>query len=106
MFGHKRGAFTGAVQDAAGYFAQADGGTLFLDEIGDMPLELQSKVLRVLQEGLVQPLGGAAPVRVDVRVLSATHQDLAASIEAGTFRQDLFYRLKGVRLRVPPLRER
>jgi DNA-binding NtrC family response regulator len=106
LFGHVKGAFTGADREHRGVFARASGGTLFLDEIGDMPEALQAKVLRALQEGVVQPVGASAPLPVDVRVISATHQDLAGAIEAGTFRQDLFYRLKGVRLRVPPLRER
>lgn len=106
LFGHERGAFTGAVRSQPGKFAQSDGGTLFLDEIGDLPLELQAKLLRVLQEKKVEPLGAAKPVSVDVRILAATHQDLDTLVRAGKFRQDLYFRLNGATLRVPPLRER
>ncbi len=106
LFGHTSGAFTGAVGARAGVFEQADGGTLFLDEIGDMPLGLQAKMLRVLQERTVRRVGGVKDIPVDVRVISATHQDLTAAIEAGQFREDLLYRLRGIELFVPPLRER
>ncbi len=106
LFGHRRGAFTGAERHHEGVFAQAHGGTLFLDEIGDMPLALQAKILRVLQERVIQPLGGTACQTVDVRVISATHQDLAQAITAGQFREDLLFRLRGFELTVPPLRDR
>ena len=105
LFGHARGAFTGAVADRRGAFQEADGGTLFLDEIGDMPAAMQAKLLRALQDRIVTPVGGK-PVTVDVRVLAATHQDLAASVRDGAFREDLFYRLGVVPLHLPPLRER
>lgn len=106
LFGHVRGAFTGAETDRKGVFEQAHGGTLFLDEIGDMPLPAQTKILRALQERVIQPVGSSRQVPVQVRVVTATHQDLGESIEAGHFRQDLYYRIKGVELRVPPLRSR
>lgn len=106
LFGHRKGAFTGADSDHDGLFLQADGGTLFLDEVGDMPLALQTKVLRALQEREVTPVGGSRARSVDVRVISATHQDLEKAIEEGQFRQDLYYRVKGIFLHVPPLRER
>ena len=106
LFGHEKGAFTGAEERKKGLFEQADGGTLFLDEIGDLPLELQAKLLRVLQSKEVQRLGGADPIQIDVRVLAATHRDLEKLIQEGAFREDLFYRLQGFRLSVPPLRER
>ncbi|MEO8359102.1 MAG: sigma-54 dependent transcriptional regulator [Vicinamibacteria bacterium] len=106
LFGHVRGSFTGAMSDKKGLFEQAHGGTLFLDEIGEMPVALQVKLLRALQEGEVRPVGGAKPVSVDVRVVSATHRDLDKSAEAGTFRSDLLYRLKVVEIRLPALRER
>ncbi len=105
LFGHARGSFTGAIADRIGSFREADGGTLFLDEIGDMDLALQAKLLRVLQERVVTPLGGK-PVPIDVRILAATHRDLAQAVRAGTFREDLFYRLGVVPLALPPLRER
>ncbi len=106
LFGHVKGAFTGADRDREGVFRQADGGTLFLDEIGDMPASVQTRLLRVLQEGIVQPVGTEDCVHVDVRVISATHQDLNQAIEDKAFRQDLYFRLKGIELFVPPLRSR
>jgi two-component system NtrC family response regulator len=105
LFGHVKGAFTGAAADRAGAFREADGGTLFLDEIGDMPGAMQAKILRVLQDKVVTPVGGK-PVRVDVRVIAATHQDLPALVSAGNFREDLYYRLNVVPIVLPPLRER
>jgi DNA-binding NtrC family response regulator len=106
LFGHTRGAFTGAVRDRAGKFRQASGGTLFLDEVGEIPLPLQAKLLRALQERVVSVVGGDAPISVDVRVVAATNRDLHEGIREGTFREDLFYRLNVVEIRVPPLRER
>ncbi|HET8703793.1 nitrogen regulation protein NR(I) [Castellaniella sp.] len=106
LFGHERGAFTGAVQSRRGRFEEADGGTLFLDEIGDMPAELQTRLLRVLAEGAFYRVGGARPVRADVRIVAATHQPLEERVRAGLFRADLFHRLNVIRLRLPPLRER
>jgi two-component system response regulator AtoC len=106
LFGHTRGAFTGAQTARIGKFEIADGGTLFLDEIGDMPYALQAKLLRVLQEGIIEPVGSNRRVPVDVRVVSSTNRDLAAGMQAGTFREDLFYRLNVFHLHVPPLRER
>jgi len=106
LFGHRRGAFTDAREDHRGLFQEADGGTLLLDEIGDMAPALQAKLLRVLQEREVHPVGAPAPVRVDVRVVAATHRDLDALCAEGRFRQDLFYRLNVISIRVPPLRER
>ena len=106
LFGHIKGSFTGAVSDRAGKFEQADGGTLFLDEVGDMSLAAQAKVLRALEQGVVTRVGGAKAIRVDVRVVAATNKELPAEIEAGRFREDLFYRLNVVPIHVPPLRER
>ncbi len=106
LFGHSRGAFTGATEARAGRFEEADGGTLFLDEIGEMSLVLQSKILRVLEDRRIQRVGGGPIREVNVRVVAATHRDLEAEVEAGRFRRDLFYRLAVVRVRVPPLRER
>ena len=106
LFGHERGAFTGATERAAGKFEQAQGGTLFLDEIGDMPAEAQTRLLRVLQEGEFTTVGGRAAHRADVRIIAATHQDLKALIAEGRFREDLYYRLNVVPIRLPPLRER
>jgi two-component system nitrogen regulation response regulator GlnG len=106
LFGHERGAFTGAHNRSQGRFEQANGGTLFLDEIGDMPPEAQTRLLRVLQEGEFTSVGGRTPVRVNVRIVAATHRDLRALIRQGLFREDLFYRLNVVPIRLPPLRER
>ena len=106
LFGHAKGAFTGATADRPGVFVEADGGTLFLDEIGDMPMAVQARLLRVLQEGEVRPVGGNGVRSVDVRVIAATHVDLTAAVEQSRFRQDLFYRLNVVVLGVPPLRDR
>jgi len=106
LFGHAKGAFTGAVDAKKGYFEQANGGTLFLDEIGDLPLELQSAFLRVLQQSEVTPLGSTRTISVDVRILAATHVDLAAAVEQKRFREDLYYRLNVIPLAIPPLRMR
>ncbi len=106
LFGHEKGAFTGAVARHEGCFERARGGTLFLDEIGDMPMEAQTRLLRVLQEGEFVPVGGSRAVRVDVRIIAATHRDLKQLIAAGQFREDLFYRLNVATVRLPPLRER
>ncbi|MEH6822717.1 MAG: sigma-54 dependent transcriptional regulator [Motiliproteus sp.] len=106
LFGHVRGAFTGAQQSRDGLFRYADGGTLFLDEIGEMPLLMQSKLLRVLEEGRIRPLGSERDIPVNVRLVAATNRDLEQEAQLGNFRQDLFYRLNVLRLRVPPLRER
>ena len=106
LFGHERGAFTGALKAHKGKFEQASAGTLFLDEIGDMRLDVQAKLLRVLQEGEVDRVGGSAPVKVDVRVIAATNKDLVAAVETGAFREDLYYRVNVVPIRAPALRER
>ncbi|HET7618281.1 MAG TPA: sigma-54 dependent transcriptional regulator [Vicinamibacterales bacterium] len=106
LFGHARGAFTGAVTERRGKFELADGGTLFLDEIGDMSLKTQAKVLRALQEQVVEPVGGAGSVKVDVRVIAATNKDLLTEIRAGRFREDLYFRLSVIPIFVPPLRDR
>ncbi|WP_366656313.1 nitrogen regulation protein NR(I) [Fodinicurvata sp. EGI_FJ10296] len=106
LFGHEKGAFTGATVRSTGRFEQAQGGTLFLDEIGDMPMEAQTRLLRVLQEGEYTTVGGRVPIRADVRIVAATHRDLRHAIQQGDFREDLFYRLNVVPIRLPPLRER
>ena len=106
FFGHKKGSFTGAHADKDGLFQAANGGTLFLDEVAELPLHMQVKLLRVIQEKAVRPIGGRGEVAVDVRILSATHKDLARLTQAGQFRQDLFYRINVIEMRVPPLRER
>ncbi len=106
FFGYRKGAFTGAMEDREGFFQAANGGTLFLDEIGDLPLPMQSKLLRAIQERSVRPVGAVSELPVNVRLLSATHKDLAAEVHAGQFRQDLYYRLNVIQIRVPPLRER
>ncbi len=106
LFGHEKGAFTGAQSRRAGRFEQADGGTLFLDEIGDMPAELQTRLLRVLADGEFYPVGSHASVKVDVRIIAATHQNLEILVEQGRFREDLFHRLNVIRIHIPPLRER
>jgi two-component system, NtrC family, nitrogen regulation response regulator GlnG len=106
LFGYEKGAFTGAVQRKAGQFELADGGTLFLDEIGDMPMEAQTRLLRVLQQGEYMSVGGRTPIKTDVRIIAATHKDLRGAISTGSFREDLFYRLNVVPVRLPPLRER
>jgi len=106
LFGYKQGAFTGAARDKPGRFALAEGGTLFLDEIGDVSPALQSRLLRVLEEKTYEPLGGTEALRADIRAIAATNKDLAALVEEGTFRQDLYYRINVVRIEVPPLRDR
>ncbi|EWC40791.1 sigma-54-dependent transcriptional regulator [Stutzerimonas stutzeri] len=106
FFGHKKGSFSGAIEDKPGLFQVANGGTLFLDEVADLPLPMQVKLLRAIQEKAVRAVGGAQEVMVDVRILCATHKDLASEVAAGRFRQDLYYRLNVIELRVPPLRER
>ena len=106
FFGHVKGSFTGAVSDKEGLFQAAHGGTLFLDEVADLPLAMQVKLLRGIQEKAIRPVGSQQELPVDVRILSATHKDLAAQVEAGTFRQDLYYRINVIELKVPSLRER
>ena len=106
LFGHEKGAFTGAQMRTQGRFEQAEGGTLFLDEIGDMPLEAQTRLLRVLQQGEYTTVGGRTPIKTNVRIIAATHRDLKSQIQQGLFREDLYYRLNVVPLRIPPLRER
>jgi DNA-binding NtrC family response regulator len=106
LFGHRRGAFTGAVTDSAGVIRSAAGGTLFIDEVGDLPIDVQPKLLRFLQEGEIQPLGEQKPTKIDVRIIAATNTDLEELVAGGRFREDLYYRLNVIRLRVPPLRER
>ncbi|RMG31860.1 MAG: sigma-54-dependent Fis family transcriptional regulator, partial [Gammaproteobacteria bacterium] len=106
FFGHRKGSFTGATRDREGLFQAAEGGTLFLDEVADLPLPMQVKLLRAIQEKAVRPIGAEAEVPVDVRILSASHRPLAALVERGEFRQDLFYRLNVIELHLPPLRER
>jgi two-component system response regulator PilR (NtrC family) len=106
FFGHKKGSFTGAVTDKDGLFKAADGGTLFLDEVGDLPLTMQVKLLRAIQEKSVRPVGSQTEIKVDVRILSATHKDLHSLVQQGRFRQDLYYRLNVIELHIPPLRER
>ena len=106
FFGYRKGAFTGASEDREGFFQAASGGTLFLDEIGELPLAMQSKLLRAIQERAVRPVGATAEQVLDVRIISATHRDLEAEVRAGRFRQDLYYRLNVIQVRVPPLRER
>jgi two-component system response regulator PilR (NtrC family) len=106
FFGHRKGSFTGAHADKEGLFQAAQGGTLFLDEVAELPLHMQVKLLRAIQEKAVRPIGGRDEIPVDVRILSATHKNLAALVEEGLFRQDLFYRINVIELRVPPLRER
>jgi two-component system nitrogen regulation response regulator NtrX len=106
LFGHEKGSFTGATEKQIGKFEQADRGTIFLDEVGDMSAKTQAKVLRVLQEGEVERLGSARTIKVDVRIIAATNKDLEAEIEKGTFREDLYFRLSVIPIRVPPLRDR
>ena len=106
LFGHEKGAFTGATEKHAGKFVEAHGGTLFLDEIGDLPPEVQVKLLRAVQDGEIDPVGARAPVKVDIRLISATHRDLLQRVRDGLFREDLFYRLHVFPIFVPPLRDR
>jgi two-component system, NtrC family, response regulator PilR len=106
LFGHKKGSFTGAIADKQGLIQSAEGGTLFLDELADLPLHMQVKLLRVIQEKSMRPVGEAKETAIDVRILSATHRNLAALVAEGKFREDLFYRVNVIEMRVPPLRER
>jgi two-component system response regulator PilR (NtrC family) len=106
FFGHLKGSFTGAVSDKEGLFQTANGGTLFLDEIAELPIHMQVKLLRAIQEKAIKPIGGQKEIPVDIRLLSATHKDLAAEVETGNFRQDLYYRINVIELNIPPLRER
>jgi two-component system response regulator PilR (NtrC family) len=106
FFGHKKGSFTGAVTDKVGLVQSAEGGTLFLDEVADLPLHMQVKLLRVIQEKTIRPVGQATEIPVDVRILSATHKDLGELVAEGSFREDLFYRINVIGLQVPPLRDR
>ncbi len=106
LFGHVKGAFTGAVASALGFVRCADGGTLFLDEIGELPLDVQAKLLRSIQERAVIPVGGVTPIAVNLRIVAATHRDLAQMVRQGTFREDLYFRINVVRLTIPPLRQR
>lgn len=106
FFGHRKGSFTGAIQDKQGLFQAANGGTLFLDEVADLPLPMQVKLLRAIQEKAVRPIGSQEEQTIDVRILSATHKNLSAEVRAGQFREDLFYRINVIEITVPPLRER
>ncbi|MCI0416623.1 sigma-54-dependent Fis family transcriptional regulator, partial [bacterium] len=106
LFGHRKGAFTGAVENKTGLFELADGGTLFLDEVGDMSLEMQKKVLRVLEDGLVRPVGGKETMKVDVRIITATNRNLRDLVQKGEFREDLYYRLNVLTIEIPPLKDR
>jgi transcriptional regulator with GAF, ATPase, and Fis domain len=106
LFGHEKGAFTGAIARRLGRFELANGGTIFLDEIGEIPLDVQAKLLRVLQEREIERIGGASPIKVDVRVIAATNRDLGRALKEKTFREDLYYRLNVFPIRLPPLRQR
>jgi DNA-binding NtrC family response regulator len=106
LFGHKKGAYTDATSDRKGLFEEAQNGTLFLDEVGEMPLRLQPKILRVLEERAIRPVGGNSEIAIDVRIMAATNQDLERAVEEGRFREDLFYRLNVMQIEVPPLRSR